>query len=113
VVSRNRGAEPGLCIALLRHVQVLFVQAQQSAPCNASHTVEARLARWLLRSRDLSGDETLALTEEFLAEMLGMQRSSVSPVALPSSATGGADRNPRLAGLRGASRGSRRIAVGF
>jgi CRP-like cAMP-binding protein len=72
---------PALRTTLLRHEQVLFAQAQQSAACNASHTVEARLARWLLRSRDLSGSDTLALTQEFLVEMLGVRRSSVSPVA--------------------------------
>jgi CRP-like cAMP-binding protein len=60
---------------------VLFAQAQQSAACNASHHVEARLARWLLRSRDLTGADTMDLTQEFLAEMLGVRRSSVSPVA--------------------------------
>jgi CRP-like cAMP-binding protein len=56
-------------------------QAQQSAACNASHNVEARLSRWLLRSRDLSGGDSLPLTQEFLAQMLGVQRSSVSVVA--------------------------------
>ena len=66
---------------LLRHEQVIFAQAQQSAACNASHTVDARLSRWLLRSRDLSGSDILPLTQEFLAQMLGVQRSSVSPVA--------------------------------
>ncbi len=66
---------------LMRHEQVLFAQAQQSAACNVSHKVEARLARWLLRSRDLSGSDTLLLTQEFLAQMLGVQRSSVSLVA--------------------------------
>jgi len=66
---------------LLRHEQVLFAQAQQSAACNASHHVEARLSRWLLRARDLNGADSLDLTQEFLAEMLGVRRSSVSPVA--------------------------------
>ena len=66
---------------LIRHEQVLFAQAQQSAACNASHTVEARLARWLLRCRDLAGGETLELTQEFLGQMLGVQRTSVSLVA--------------------------------
>jgi CRP-like cAMP-binding protein len=67
---------------LIRHEQVLLVQAQQSAACNASHAVEARLARWLLRSRDLSGDDDiLALTQEFLAQMLGVRRTSVTLVA--------------------------------
>lgn len=66
---------------LIRHEQVLFAQAQQSAACNASHTVEARLARWLLRTRDLSGSDTLPLIQEFLAQMLGVRRTSVSLVA--------------------------------
>ena len=66
---------------LIRHEQVLFAQAQQSAACNASHTLEARLARWLLRARDLSASNTLLLTQEFLAQMLGVRRTSVSVVA--------------------------------
>jgi CRP-like cAMP-binding protein len=72
---------PDFRTTLIRHEQVLFAQAQQSAACNAAHTVDARLSRWLLRSRDLSGSDTLLLTQEFLAQMLGVQRSSVSPAA--------------------------------
>ena len=66
---------------LMRHEQVIFAQALQSAACNASHSVQARLARWLLRARDLSGSDTLSFTQEFLAQMLGTQRNSVSIVA--------------------------------
>jgi CRP-like cAMP-binding protein len=66
---------------LIRHEQVLFAQAQQSAACNAAHPVEARLSRWLLRMRDLSESDTLPLTQEFLAQMIGVQRNSVSIVA--------------------------------
>jgi CRP-like cAMP-binding protein len=66
---------------LIRHEQVLLAQAQQSAGCNASHTVEARMCRWLLRLRDLTGSDELRLTQEFLAQMLGVQRSSVTLVA--------------------------------
>ena len=66
---------------LIRHEQALFAQAQQSAACNASHSVEARLSRWLLRARDLAGSNTLDLTQEFLAQMLGVRRTSVSLVA--------------------------------
>jgi hypothetical protein len=66
---------------LIRHEQVLFAQAQQSAGCNASHTVEARMCRWLLRIRDLTGSDDMPLTQEFLAQMLGVRRSSVSLVA--------------------------------
>jgi CRP-like cAMP-binding protein len=67
--------------ALIRHEQALFAQAQQSAACNASHSVEARLARWLLRMRDLSGEDGLRLTQDFLSQMIGVQRNSVSAVA--------------------------------
>jgi hypothetical protein len=66
---------------LIGHEQVLFAQAQQSAGCNASHTVEARMCRWLLRIRDLTGSDEMALTQEFLAQMLGDRRTSVSLVA--------------------------------
>ena len=67
--------------ALIRHEQALFAQAQQSVACNASHDVEARLSRWLLRTRDLAGSDKLGLTQEFLAQMLGVRRTSVSLVA--------------------------------
>src|SRR5438876_9612779 len=61
--------------------QVLLAQAQQSAGCNASHTVEARMCRWLLRIRDLTGSDDMKLTQEFLAQMLGVRRTSVSLIA--------------------------------
>jgi hypothetical protein len=66
---------------LIRHEQVLLAQAQQSAGCNASHSVEARMCRWLLRIRDLTGSDDMKLTQEFLAQMLGVRRTSVSVVA--------------------------------
>jgi hypothetical protein len=73
---------------LIRHEQVVLAQAQ-SAGCNASHKVEARMCRWLLRIRDLTRSNDLTLTQEFLAQMLGVRRSSVSVVAgtLQSAAT--------------------------
>src|SRR3954452_18829772 len=66
---------------IMRHEQTLFAQAQQSTACMANHEVEARLCRWLLRARDLSGSDHLPFTQEFLAEMLGVRRPSVSTVA--------------------------------
>jgi CRP-like cAMP-binding protein len=66
---------------LARHEQTLLVQAQQSAACNASHSVEARLSRLLLRARDLCDSEGLPLTQEFLAQMIGVRRNAVSIVA--------------------------------
>jgi len=70
-----------LIAKVMRHEQTLFAQAQQSTACMAHHEVEARLCRWLLRARDLSGSDTLPFTQEFLAEMLGVQRTSVTTVA--------------------------------
>jgi CRP-like cAMP-binding protein len=58
----------------------MLAQAQQAAACNATHSLEARLARWLLRCHDLVGSDIL-LTQEFLSEMLGVRRTSVTLVA--------------------------------
>ena len=71
----------GFRMTLIKHEQVLLAQSQQSAACNAIHTIEARLSRWLLRCRDLVGSEELPLTQEFIAQMMGVRRTSVSIVA--------------------------------
>jgi len=73
---------------LIRHEQVLFAQSQQSAACNASHSVEARMCRWLLHMRDFAGSDDLMLTQEFVAQMLGVRRPSVSIVASPLQKAG-------------------------
>jgi CRP-like cAMP-binding protein len=72
---------PDLRATLLRHHEAVFVQVQQAVVCNIAHTVEQRLARWLLRAHDMTGRTTLELTQEFLADMLGVRRASVSQVA--------------------------------
>jgi CRP-like cAMP-binding protein len=66
---------------LIRHEQTLYAQAQQSTACMATHDVESRLCRWLLRARDLADSDTLMFTQEFLAEMLGVRRTSITVVA--------------------------------
>ena len=58
-----------------------FVQITQSVLCNRVHEIEARLARWLLSSADRMESDTLHLTQEFLSQMLGVQRSSVTVAA--------------------------------
>jgi CRP-like cAMP-binding protein len=70
-----------LRVTLMRHVQGLLIQAQQSVACNTFHRVDARLSRWLLRMRELSGSDTLPVTQEFLGQMIGVRRNSVSLVA--------------------------------
>ncbi|MGH6755261.1 MAG: Crp/Fnr family transcriptional regulator, partial [Bradyrhizobium sp.] len=72
---------PKFLALLIRHEQTVYAQAQQSAACFATHQVEARLCRWLLRARDLSGSDDLPFTQEYLAEMLGVRRTSVTAVA--------------------------------
>jgi CRP-like cAMP-binding protein len=61
-----------------RYVQLLAVQVTQIAACNRLHEVNERLARWLLMTQDRVGSEHLPLTQEFLAQMLGTRRSSVT-----------------------------------
>jgi CRP-like cAMP-binding protein len=74
--------------SLYRHDQMLLIQAQQSAACNARHTLEARLCRWLLRCRDLAESGSLSLKQEYMAQMLGVQRSTLSMVAHHLQAAG-------------------------
>jgi CRP-like cAMP-binding protein len=64
-----------------RHQQALFAQAQQSAACSTSHSVESRLSRWLLRARDLCASEGLPVTQELLAQLIGVRRNAISIVA--------------------------------
>jgi CRP-like cAMP-binding protein len=66
---------------LVRHGLAVYAQIQQTAGCNASHSVESRLARCLLHTRDLSGSDKILLTQEAMAQMIGARRNSVSLVA--------------------------------
>ncbi|MBD1913264.1 Crp/Fnr family transcriptional regulator [Leptolyngbya sp. FACHB-8] len=66
---------------LLRYVQALFTQASQCAACNRFHTTEERLARWLLLVRDSVQKNEFSLTQEFMGQMLGTRRSSVTVAA--------------------------------
>jgi CRP-like cAMP-binding protein len=63
-----------------RYADSLLAQIMQSVACNALHPVEARCSRWLLAAHDRAGDGTIHLTQEALAEMLGVQRTTVSAV---------------------------------
>ncbi len=70
----------------LRSLVLEYVQTQSSllgqlAACNRLHEVEERLARWLLMVQDRTGDEVLPLTQEYIAQMLGTRRSSVTLAA--------------------------------
>jgi CRP-like cAMP-binding protein len=66
---------------LLRYAHALFVQAAQSAACNRLHPAEARAAKWLLLCDDRVEGNRFHLTQEFLAQMLGVRRASITEVA--------------------------------
>lgn len=63
---------------ILRFFQAQFIQTAQTAGCNARHTIDRRLARWLLLCDDRVDGGRISLSQEFLAEMLGVRRSGVS-----------------------------------
>jgi len=66
---------------ITRYTETLWAEAQQNAACNAIHDGASRLCRWLLQCADRTGSEQLLLTQEFLAEMLGVRRTTVTLLA--------------------------------
>ena len=69
---------PGLRLILNRYVLIQGLQIAQIAACNRLHEIEQRLARWLLMCQDRVNSDLLPITHEFLAQMLGTGRPSVS-----------------------------------
>jgi CRP-like cAMP-binding protein len=72
------GARPKIRRMLLGFTEALLVQSLQTVACNAAHSVEARCCRWILSTYDRIEKDTLPLTHELLATMLGVQRSTVT-----------------------------------
>src|SRR6201996_7895679 len=81
----NADAIRNLCVD---YNEILLSQARVTAACNALHVIEARFCRWLLQTADRAGGDTVNLTQEFLAEMLGVRRTSVTEVANKVQAAG-------------------------
>ena len=79
---RRRVAEsPAFTELLLRHVHAASLQTQQFVACNVLHAAEQRLARWLLMTADRTGSSSFLLTQEYMAVMTGVQRTTVSAIA--------------------------------
>lgn len=73
-------ASPGLRALLVLHAKTLLVRTLQAAVCAALHAVEARASRWLLTAQDHVGQPDLPVTQELMAEMLGVRRTTVTRV---------------------------------
>lgn len=88
-------ASPALRIAVHKYVEILLTEARQFVACNALHTVDARLCRSILEALERSCDgQTLPATQETLAQMLGVQRTTVT-AAISALQAGGALRTAR------------------
>ena len=81
VLSKVTRESSALRDLLLGYVRYFMIQILQSVACNGLHSVQQRCARWLLMAHDRAGTDSFQLTQEFLAELLGIQRPSVTIVA--------------------------------
>lgn len=81
-VLRSAAAEhPRVMHLLLRHAGAISLQAEQGVACNVLHDAVSRLARWILMTQDRTGSQSLALTQEYMAIMTGVQRTTISVLA--------------------------------
>lgn len=85
---RHAASMPAFNELLHRYTQALFAQVAQTAGCNRLHLAEERFARWILMTHDRVGADEFQLTQEFLAQMLGVRRATVSEVAAQAQKEG-------------------------
>ena len=79
-LRQQADAFPAFRSVLIKYDQFFLSQVQQNVACNAVHNVQARTCKWLLRMHELVGPH-LPLTQEFLAQMMGVTRTTVTTVA--------------------------------
>jgi CRP-like cAMP-binding protein len=97
--ARAMDLRPAFRELMFAYVQAFLEQVLVSGACNGAHSLKERLARWLLMMRDRSDGDTLLITQNLLAEMLGAQRPSITHIA----------RELELAGL--IERGRRQVTI--
>jgi CRP-like cAMP-binding protein len=79
--TRAMGSMPSFRGLMYAYVQAFLEQVMVSVACNGAHSLKQRLARWLLMMRDRGDEDTLPITQSLLAEMLGVQRPSITNAA--------------------------------
>jgi CRP-like cAMP-binding protein len=79
--TRAMGSTPSFRSLMFAYVQAFLEQVLVSVACNGAHSLKERLARWLLMMRDRSDDDALQITQNLLAEMLGVQRPTITNAA--------------------------------
>jgi CRP-like cAMP-binding protein len=80
-LKREFNADVNVRVLLLRYTQALITQMAQTAVCNRHHTIDQQLARWLLLSLDRLPSNQLTMTQELIANMLGVRREGVTEAA--------------------------------
>jgi CRP-like cAMP-binding protein len=79
--NKEMGQSASMRAVMLRYAHAFFNQVAQSAACNQFHSLQQRCCRWLLMTHDRMQSDEFLLTQEFLAMMLGVQRTGVSAAA--------------------------------
>jgi CRP-like cAMP-binding protein len=79
--TRAMGSMPSFRSLMYAYVQAFLEQVLVSVACNGAHSLKQRLARWLLMMRDRGDDDALQITQNLLAEMLGVQRPTITNAA--------------------------------
>jgi CRP-like cAMP-binding protein len=80
-LTRAMGSMPSFQGLMYAYVQAFLEQVMMSVACNGAHSLKQRLARWLLMMRDRADDHALQITQSLLAEVLGVQRPTITNAA--------------------------------
>ena len=86
---------PAFRALMFAYVQAFLEQVMVSVACNGAHSLEQRFARWLLMMRDRTDDDALPITQDLLAEMLGVQRPTITNAARKLECAGLIERGRR------------------
>src|ERR1700722_19379453 len=93
--TRAMGSMPSFRVLMYAYVQAFLEQVLVSVACNGAHSLKQRLARWLLMMRDRGDDDALPITQNLLAEMLGVQRPTITNAARELERAGVIERGRR------------------